>query len=223
MVKMVICFKRKPGMDVAAFQSHWRTVHAGIIARLPGIRRYVQSHVLLASYRKSEPPFDAVAESSFDDTQAMKSLAASPEYAAVLADEPNFIDRSSLQSFVTDEHVIKDLPAPASGIKSITLMTRKAGMPIAAFRAYWRDIHGPLCVAVPAVRRYVQNPTRQAIYDSGRTPAFDGAAMTWFDSMDALRAAVPTPEFARLREDVEQFVAQDRSPSVLTQEHVIVA
>ena len=115
MVKMVICFKRKPGMDVAAFQSHWRTVHAGIIARLPGIRRYVQSHVLLASYRKSEPPFDAVAESSFDDTQAMKSLAASPEYAAVLADEPNFIDRSSLQSFVTDEHVITDLPAPASG------------------------------------------------------------------------------------------------------------
>ena len=91
MVKMVICFKRKPGMDVAAFQSHWRTVHAGIIARLPGIRRYVQSHVLLASYRKSEPPFDAVAESSFDDTQAMKSLAASPEYAAVLADEPGGI------------------------------------------------------------------------------------------------------------------------------------
>jgi hypothetical protein len=102
----------------------------------------------------------------------MKSLAGTSEYAEVLADEPNFIDRSTMQSIITDEHVIKDLPAPVNGIKSITLMTRKAGMPIDAFRAYWLDIHGPLCAAIPAVRRYVQNPTRRSIYDSGRTPAF---------------------------------------------------
>ncbi len=222
MVKMVIFFKRRQGMSVEAFQAHWRTVHAGIIARLPGIRRYVQNHVLPSSYRKSEPAYDAIAESSFDDTQAMKALAGTPEYAAVLADEPNFIDRATMQSIVTDEHVVKDQPAPADALKSITLMTRKAGMPVDAFFAYWRDVHGPLCAAVPAMRRYVQNPTRRAIYDSGRTPAFDGAAMTWFDSLDALRASAPTPEFARLREDVEQFVAQDRSPTLLTQELVIV-
>jgi uncharacterized protein (TIGR02118 family) len=223
MVKMVIFFKRRPGMSVEAFQDHWRTVHAGIIVRLPGIRRYVQNPVLPGSYRKSEPAYDAIAESSFDDTQAMKALVGTPEYAEVLADEPNFIDRRTMQSIITDEHVIKDLPAPANGIKSITLMTRKAGMPIDDFRAYWQNVHGPLCAAVPAVRRYVQNPTRRSIYDSGRTPAFDGAAMTWFDSLDALRAAAPTPDFARLREDVEKFVAQDQSPSVLTQEHVILA
>jgi len=90
MVRMVICFKRRPGMTVEAFQTHWRTVHAGLIARLPGLRGYVQNHVLPSSYRKSEPAYDAVAESSFDDTQAMKALAGSPAYAAVLADEPNF-------------------------------------------------------------------------------------------------------------------------------------
>ncbi len=223
MVKMVIGFKRKPGMPVEDFQHHWRTVHAGIIARLPGLRRYVQSHVLPVSYRKSEPAFDAVAESTFDDTHAMKSLVGTAAYADVLADEPNFIDGATMRSIVTDELVVKDLPPPADGVKSITLMTRRAGMPIDAFRAYWQDVHGPLCAAVPAVRRYVQNPTRRAIYDSGRMPAFDGAAMTWFDSLDALRAAAPTPEFARLREDVAQFVAADASPSVLTQEHVIVA
>ena len=222
MVKMVICFKRRPGMTVEAFQDHWRTVHADIIARLSGIRRYVQNLVLLSSYRKSEPAFDAVAESSFDDTQAMKSLAATSEYAAVLADEPNFIDRETMQSIVTDEHVIKDAPAPADGIKSVTLMMRKDGMPIDAFRAHWRDVHAPLCVAATAMRRYVQNPTRRSIYDSGRTPAFDGAAMAWFDSLDALRAAASTPEFARLREDVDRFVATDRSPTLLTQERVIV-
>lgn len=221
MVKMVIFFKRKPGISVEAFQAHWRTTHAGIIVRLPGIRRYVQSHVLPSSYRKGEPVFDAIAESSFDDTQAMKSLAGSPQYAEVLADEPNFIDRASMSSIITDEHVIKDAPAPANGIKSIDFVTHKPGMPIDEFRSYWREVHGPLCAAIPAVRRYVQNHTRRSIYDSGRTPAFDGVAMTWFDSMDALRAAAPTPEFARLRDDVEKFVARDQSPFVLTQEHVI--
>jgi uncharacterized protein (TIGR02118 family) len=75
MVKMVIFFKRLPEMPVEAFQQHWRTRHAELIAPLPGIRRYVQNTPLPSAYRKGEPPFDAVAESSFDDTQAMKSLA----------------------------------------------------------------------------------------------------------------------------------------------------
>lgn len=72
------------------------------------------------------------------------------------------------------------------------------------------------------MRRYVQNHTRLSIYASGRTPAYDGVAMAWFDNMDALRAAAPTPEFERLRADVENFIARDKSPFVLTQEHVIL-
>ena len=86
MVKMVIFFKRKPGMSVEDFQKHWRTTHADIIVKLPGIKRYIQSHVLAASYRKGEPAYDGVAESYFETTQAMKELAKTPAYAAVLAD-----------------------------------------------------------------------------------------------------------------------------------------
>jgi EthD domain len=55
MVKMVAFFKRKPGMSVEAFQSYWRTTHAGIVLKMPGIRSYVQSHTLLNGYRKGEP------------------------------------------------------------------------------------------------------------------------------------------------------------------------
>lgn len=223
MVKMVIFFRRKAGMSVEAFQQHWRTTHAGLVVRLPGIRRYVQNHVLASSDRRGEPAFDAVAESSFDDSQAMKALASSSQYAEVLADEPRFIDRASMGSIVTDEHAVKEGAAPAGAVKSIDFVNRKAGMPIDEFRAYWREVHGPLCAAVPAVLRYVQNPTRRSIYDSGRTPAFDGAAMTWFESLEALRAAAPTAEFERLRADADTFVARERSPGVLAQEHVILA
>lgn len=222
MVKIVIFFKRRAGMSVDAFQSHWRTTHADIIVRLPGIRRYVQSHVLASNYRKGEPMCDGVAESYFDDTQAMKALAKLPEYAAVLADEPNFIEAGSMGSIITDEYVIKDARVPETALKSIDLVNRKAGMSVDDFQKYWRDVHGPLCVAAPAMRRYVQNHTRRAIYDSGRTPPYDGVAMAWFDSMEALRAAAPTPEMERLRADVDNFVARDRSASVMTQEMVIL-
>jgi len=222
MVKIVIFFKRKSGMSVEDFQNHWRTTHADIIVRLPGIRRYVQSHVLASAYRKSEPVYDAVAESYFDDTKAMKALAKTPEYAAVLADEPNFIDRASMASIITDEYVIKDEPAPDNAIKSIDFVNRKEGMSVEDFQNYWKDVHGPLCETAAAMRRYVQNHTRRSIYDSGRTPAFDGVAMAWFDDMQALRDAAQTPEFADLRADVGHFVDQERSPFVLTREHVIL-
>lgn len=223
MVKIVIFFKRKPGMSVEDFQKHWRTTHADIIVRLPGIRRYVQSRVLASGYRKGEPVYDAVAESYFDDTQAMKALSKMPEYAAVLADEPNFIDGPSMASIITDEYVIKDAPVPENAVKSIDFVNRKAGMSVDDFQKYWRETHGPLCGAAQAMRRYVQNHTRRSIYDSGRTPPYDGVAMAWFDDMQALRAAAPTPEFERLRADVENFIARDRSPFVLTQEHVVLA
>jgi uncharacterized protein (TIGR02118 family) len=222
MVKIVIFFKRRPGMSVEDFQRHWRTTHADIILKLPGIRRYVQSHVLPSSYKKGEPAYDAVAESYFESTQVMKELARTPFYAAVLADEPNFIDRASMGSIITDEYVVKDVAPPRDALKTIDLVNRKAGMAVDEFQNYWRETHGPLCQAATAMRRYVQNHTRRAIYDSGRTPPFDGAAMAWFDSMDALRAAAATPEFARLRADVENFIDRARSPSLLTAEHVFL-
>jgi len=222
MVKIVIFFKRLPGMSVEAFQEHWRTRHAELIARLPGIRRYVQNATLASAYRKGEPAFDAVAESSFDDTQAMKTLAGTPEYAAVLADEPGFIDRSTMGSIITEEHVVKDGLPPAQAVKSIDFVTRKAQMPIEDFFGYWRDTHGPLMAAAPAVRRYVQSHTRRSIYASGRAPAYDGVAMSWFDSTQALREAAATPAFARLREDVERFVERSRSPFVLASENIVL-
>ena len=37
-------------MTVEAFQRHWREVHGPLGARVPGLRRYVQSHTRLSGY-----------------------------------------------------------------------------------------------------------------------------------------------------------------------------
>ncbi len=223
MLTMVIFFKRRAGLSVEAFQEHWRTRHAGIISKLPGIRRYVQNHALASAYRKGEPAFDGVAESSFDDSEAMKALVGTPQYGAVLADEPNFIDRSTMGSIITEAHVIKDGAPGEDAVKSVSLVTHREGMAIDEFFRYWREVHGPLCASLPEFQRYVQCHTRRSIYASGRTPAYDGAALAWFQSAQALRDAAGTPGFARLREDVARFMAGDRSPSILAREHVVLA
>jgi len=46
---------------------------------------------------------------------------------------------------------------------------------------------------------------------------------SWFDDMPALRAAAATPEFERLRAEVANLVARDKSPAVLAAEYVVLA
>ena len=222
MVKMVAFFKRKPGMSVEDFQSYWRTTHADIVVKLPGIRRYVQSHTILSGYRKGEPIYDGMAELWFDNTDAMRAQAGSPEFAAVQADEFNFMDRSSSGSIITEEHIIKDGAIPNDGVKNVEFVSHKPGMPIEDFQKHWREIHGPLGASIPVVKRYVQSHTRLSIYQKGKTPLYDGVALTWFDSTQAMRTSATTPEYDRTREDEPNFIAAGKLPVIITKEHVIV-
>ena len=210
MIKTLIFFRRRPGLGSAAFQEYWRTAHAALIVKLPGIRRYVQNHVLPAQ-PGGEPAFDCVAESSFDDTQAMKVLAKSPEYAAVLADEPNLIDRATMGMIVTEEHVLKDGPVPPSAVKGIVLINRRSGMSVDEFFREWREVQGPRIAALAGVCRYVQCHTRRSAYESGRMPAFDGAALAWLDG-------IPAPDEARAA-----YADPKRSVHLLARELVVIA
>src|SRR5271154_3246385 len=72
MVKAIHFFKRKPGMDFDSFAAHWRTTHAAIVERVPGLRRYVQSLPLGSIYQGVEPGYDGVTEAWFDDLPAMR-------------------------------------------------------------------------------------------------------------------------------------------------------
>jgi uncharacterized protein (TIGR02118 family) len=223
LVKAVTFVKRRPGMSVEAFQEYWRTRHADVVVKMPGIRRYVQSHALPSGYRGRELPYDGIAEMWFDDTGAMKALRGDPAYASVQADEASFIDRAQMGLLITEEHVIVDRPAPVAGVKSVELVTRKAGMPVDEFQRYWREVHGPIAATIPVLRRYVQSHTRRPAYEGGRAPAYDGVAITWFDDTQAMRVSAATPEYARTRADEPNFLDTGRLPVIITREHVVVA
>jgi uncharacterized protein (TIGR02118 family) len=222
MVKAVAFFKRRGGMAVDEFQAYWRSRHPEVVTRLPGVRRYVQSHTRTAVYRTGEPVYDGIAELWFDDTAAMRALRDTPEMAAVQADEARFIDRSTMGLIITDDHVITDGPVPAGAAKGIGFVRRKPGMAVEDFQRHWREVHGPLGAAIPGIRRYVQSHTRLAAYDRGREPAWDGTAIIWFDDSAALRAATATPEWDRVKADDANFLAPGPIAFIVTTEHVIV-
>lgn len=222
MLKAVSFFKRKPGMPVEEFQAYWRGSHPAVVVRLPGLRRYVQSHTRLSGYRKGEPICDGIAELWFEDSKAMHVLRGTKEIEAVEADEAVFIDRSTMRMILTEEHVIKDGPAPAGGVKNIEFVTRKPGLELEKFQRHWREIHGPIAAQIPMIRRYVQSHTRPSAYERGRTPAYDGVAITWFDDSQAMRASATTAEYARTRADEPNFIAAGDPPFIITTEHVIV-
>jgi len=221
MIKVINLFRRKTGMSVEAFQSYWRTQHAEIVCRMPGIRRYVQSHTLMSGYRKRTPACDGVAELTFDDSDALRALAGSAYLRDTQADHSAFMDLTSYIEIITEDVVIKDGPIPADGVKNIELVTRKTTMEVEQFHRYWIDAHGPLGASIGPVQRYVQSHTRTGAYANEGTPALDGVALTWFSDTDAMRTAATTEEYANTRADEDNFLAVPLE-FVITKEHVVV-
>jgi uncharacterized protein (TIGR02118 family) len=217
-MKLIAFFKRKPGLSVDEFQRHWRTRHAELVVRQRGLRRYVQNHVLPSSYRAREAAFDGVAEAWFDDLDSMRALAPSPEYAAVRADEAHFIDAASMGVVLADELIVRDGAVPPDAIKSITCLRKRSDLSVDEFQKYWRESHASLAARLPGQRRYVQCHARRGIYQSGRTPLYDGVALAWFDSETALPAMLRSPEYASMRADEPNLLAPGSSPLVIARE-----
>ena len=93
---------RKDGMTHTQFVRHWVEVHA------PGMRRYVQSHIVeerkRPDIRATDVELDGIAEVWYDDREAMARAVATPEATALFADGARFIGR--IKTFTVEEKVI---------------------------------------------------------------------------------------------------------------------
>jgi len=99
-------------------------------------------------------------------------------------------------------------------IKVLGLLTRKPHLTHEEFVKHWYEVHGPLALAVPGIRRYVQSHitgtrTRPDIPETD--VAVDGIAEIWYDDLEAMRRAGATPEMKRLTDDGALFIGQIKS------------
>ncbi|HEX5325830.1 MAG TPA: EthD family reductase [Acetobacteraceae bacterium] len=108
MIKVLSLLSRKDGLTHEQFVRHWRDVHGPLALSVPGIRRYVQSHITgtrtRADIPQSDVAIDGIAELWYDDEEALRRSAATPEARRLYADGALFIGR--IQTFVIDEQEI---------------------------------------------------------------------------------------------------------------------
>jgi uncharacterized protein (TIGR02118 family) len=108
MIKSIGLLTRKEGLSHEDFVNYWLEVHAPLAHAVPGVRRYVQSHIVEERTRPDIPTtdveIDGIAELWYDDRAAMERANASSEAKELHADGARFIGR--IKSFITEERLI---------------------------------------------------------------------------------------------------------------------
>lgn len=164
-------------------------------------------HLLLlqatpGAYRYGSPAFDMLALNDFD----VQTSALDWQHAA---------EARGLVALTARAHTVVDSAPPSNGFCHVELLVRRAGLTPADFAAYSRKTHGPIAARMPGVRRYQQF----AALEHGAY-TFDGIALLWFDSMNALRENASHPAFTEAREDIPRFMDMAQSRSVLAQQRI---
>lgn len=108
-IKLIISFQRRQGMDVEAFRDYHRQVHVPLLFSIPEaqkIQRFAISYPLLEP-GLPETRHDAVVEAWFDEMEDMSTLFASENFKVkVDPDHVHFIDLPSVERTVANEIIV---------------------------------------------------------------------------------------------------------------------
>ncbi len=92
-----------------------------------------------------------------DTEEAITAAFNSKEYrAGAYADEPNFANVKDVVRLVTEDHVLhagEESSSPEPRIKRLSFIKRKPEWDRDEFFRYWKDIHGPMALAMPGLQR----------------------------------------------------------------------
>lgn len=108
-------------------------------------------------------------------------------------------------------------------IAAISLMRRRADVPLGSFRRHWLDVHGPLVCAFAGLRDYVQLHVIEssAMNALARDMRVDGFPILVFDNDADRLSAHGSPEMAACNVDSQQFIGA--VSRVICQRDVVVA
>ena len=139
-------------------------------------------------------------------------------------DEPNWAAFWLTVVLDTDAHVLLDpppQPATDAAVKMIRLVKRKEGVGRNEFRDRSLGLYAELVAKVPGLRGYLQNHTRDALYALGEAP-LDCAHQLWFDDVEALTAALGSPEFQSAERELSSFVEGRYLHEMVVREHWVI-
>jgi uncharacterized protein (TIGR02118 family) len=228
MIVRIGLLRKKPDWSVEAFRRHWLERHGPLAAKLPGLRRYEQNHVIDRAQRgiplpRGQEQLDGFSELCFEDAASMRAGADTDAGRTLTADEHHFID--DLRVVVVERTEVIAPRLDRGLAKAMWLLRRRAECSPDAFTHQWREVHAGLIGKIDGLRGCRHNLVRARQAPKGRAVGYDGLpidgiAELWFDDPRALDDAFATAAGQAVAEHAGTFLAE--ITTFLVERHVIV-
>ena len=196
-IKFTEFFHRRPGMTSAAFLEHWQQNHTGVVSAIEGLRRYIQNPAagLIAGVPN---PYDGMVEVWFDDLAAIERLRKSDYWDTIVEDELRFVDRPSLQLFLSEEPIPEP---PEVGFKCVHLLHQLSDQGRGAFQERAAAMAAPSGVA-GLLGLQMMLPLES---DDVAAPCADAVEIWRFESLAALEAGMKSESIANVCRERERW------------------
>jgi uncharacterized protein (TIGR02118 family) len=230
MISRMGILTRRPDLTPEQFRRHWLEVHGPLAARLPGLRRYQQNHVVDASqlaidHARGTWDVDGFSQLWFDDLDAMRRAVEVPKLRPDLPDIANFCGDAKL--VICQPNVVVPVATDAGPlVKRMSILTRRPDITAERFRDEWFGFHAEAVQKFPNLMGYTQNLvidrggadlTNSAPYE--QVPA-DGIVELWFRSVEDVQTAFCSPAAEVSQRHALDFIGTITTYLVKT--HVIV-
>src|SRR3954447_10779786 len=136
---------RRPDLTPEQFRTHWLKGHGPLAAKLPGLRRYHQNHVVDASqlaidHARGTWEVDGFSQLWFDDVDAMRRAVESPEFRPTVPDIAKFC--GDIRLVVCQPNiVVPGAAGTAPLVKRMSILTRRLDITAERFRDEWFGFH----------------------------------------------------------------------------------
>ena len=177
MINAITIIKKKQNLTYEKFQNYWKNEHAKIVTRSPLVGTYVQSHPIYNDKLTFEDTVDGIAEIWFEDTNAMRTLAATKEYKDIQDDEKVFIDGSAVRLIIAED--IITVEGDVSDYKLIIFINKSSDFELTDFRKELVDIASQY--PKRNVNRMKVSLPKIAGYKGDKGPAWDAILTFWLD------------------------------------------
>ncbi|MHB9880406.1 EthD domain-containing protein [Pacificimonas sp. ICDLI1SI03] len=157
LTKSISIIMRKSRLSRSAFLGHWLGEHGPGARQVPELNGFVLGEVVADPARGRDAgapplPIDGITESwQPAGVRRAEQAKTNPHVREWLAAAPRYI--GALDIFSTREHFFA--PPVRSGLKVMTLISRRKDMTRKAFVRHMLEVHGPLSEKVPGLRGYV--------------------------------------------------------------------
>ena len=229
MIKVLKVVARQQSLAPEEFQRYWRDVHGPLVARVPGLRQYIQCHTVYEAQRNATlPVYDGVGELVWDSMEDWDRAQETPEWAAVVEDAKQCIGEV-LTAATVERPIIDAFPDPrerAGMIKRMGFLKRRDDMSVEQFQHHWHDVHAPLVLEeLTDMRRYVQAHVLVGTRGPEGRSAFDGVPQSWWDGLEVGQlqqvAMADRPRTTAVA-DLDNFAGPREVANLATREVVIL-